>query len=148
MDRYPACIALSKHIPWRAVAGITLHQFATFPNIAHRVLTVLLWLHECCHALFDKRAGSHAVLNSTVKDSDRKLGNCSGDLSCCCLKQQNGRMRHRTQYTASGIPSCYLLTSSLSGSSCSGKPPGGNHTSACAFLVLHSMEPHAPFCHF
>ena len=59
MDRHPACIALSKQVPWRAVADITLHHFATFPNTAHHVLTVLLWLHECCHAcqqaLFDKR---------------------------------------------------------------------------------------------
>lgn len=80
-------------------------------------------------------------MNSTVIDSDRKLGNCSGDMSCC-LKQQ---IRHRNQSTAFGIPSCFLLTSSLSGSSCSGQPPGGNHASACAFLAPHSMEPHAPF---
>ena len=58
-DPYPACVALSKHTTWQTVAGIALHQFATFPNIAHEVLSVLVCLHECCRAcqqvLIDKQ---------------------------------------------------------------------------------------------
>ena len=44
-DEFLACIALSKHIPWQAVASIDVHQFAPISNIAHQILTVLLWLH-------------------------------------------------------------------------------------------------------
>jgi len=63
IDRFLACIAPSKHTPWQAVAGITLHQFATSPNIAHQVWTVLLRPHEGCHA-------SQQVLANLWQDPD------------------------------------------------------------------------------